>query len=715
MHHFVRLQLVGIFLLCLCVLSGCDSVWNTPHTQLTDNTLYKAFSERPKFMDPARAYSSNEYAIIGQIYEPPLQYHYLKRPYELVPLVANKLPTIKYLTKDGKVTQDISQAQTAVYEIEIRPNIKYQPHPAFAKEEDGQFVYMPLDPEHLDGVYQLSGFTQRGTRELTAQDYVYQIKRLADLSLHSPIAGLLASHVVGFQECIEQIKKQRAKLAPGQWLDLRQVTVQGIEVVDRYRYRITVDASYPQFMYWLAMPFFAPIPWEADYFYSQPILEDRNITLNWYPIGSGAYMLTENNPNLRMVLERNPNFHHDVYPSQGMPEDQAAGLLRDAGARLPMIDRVVMSLEKEDIPYWNKFLQGYYDSSGLTSDSFDQAIQIGAEGDFHLTDTMAGKGIQLKTAVTASIIYIGFNMLDETVGGFSDRSIKLRHALSIAVDIEEYISIFLNGRGIPAQSILPPDVFGYDPSYFNSYVYRRTEGGQLVRRSIAESKQLLKEAGYANGIDEQTGKPLVLYFDAVGAGADAKSFLNWLRKQFAKLDIQLVIRYTDYNRFQQKMLNGDVQIFRWGWNADYPDPENFYTLLYGPHGKVKKGGVNGANYQNTQLDYLFEEMKGMPNGEQRQVVIDKMNEILLYEAPWIWGVHPQAVLLHYDWYQNIKPNLLAHNTLKYQKIDAQMRSHHIEKYNQPILLPILIGIGLFVLFLIPAIVMYCRSRARTAL
>lgn len=715
MHYFVRLQPAIIFLLCMSLLSGCDRIWNTPHALPTDNTLYRAFSERPKFMDPARSYSSNEYAIIGQIYEPPLQYHYLKRPYQLVPSTAARFPEIYYFTDDGNPTQDAHQAQTAVYEIEIRSGIKYQPHPALARDRDGKFVYMPLDSERMDGIYRLSDLTQRGTRELTAQDYVYQIKRLADNSLHSPVAGLLAGHILGFRECMEQIAQRREKLAAGQWLDLRQIDMPGVEVVDRYRYRITVDAGYPQFVYWLAMPFFAPMPWEADYFYSQPLLQDRNITLNWYPIGSGAYMLTENNPNLRMVLERNPNFHYDVYPSQGSRRDQAAGLLRDAGLRLPIIDRVVLSLEKEDIPYWNKFLQGYYDSSGLTSDSFDQAIQVGAEGDFRLTNTMADKGIQLQTAVTASIIYIGFNMLDETVGGSSERAVKLRRALSIAVDMEEYISIFLNGRGIPAQGILPPDVFGYDPSHFNSHVYRRMEDERLERRSIAEAKQLLQEAGYANGIDRQTGKPLILYFDAVGAGPDAKSFLNWLRKQFAKLEIQLVIRHTDYNRFQQKVRNGDVQIFRWGWNADYPDPENFYTLLYGPHSKVKSGGVNGANYQNAQLDRLFEEMKGMPNGEQRQAVIDEMNQILLNDAPWIWGVHPKAVLLHYNWYQNIKPNLLAHNTLKYQKIDAQLRDRYIQAYNQPVLVPILIGMVLFVLFLIPALVMYRRSRTRTAL
>ncbi|MGU9977776.1 MAG: ABC transporter substrate-binding protein [Candidatus Oxydemutatoraceae bacterium WSBS_2016_MAG_OTU14] len=702
-------------MLGLCFISGCDNIWNTPYADSKRNVLYKAFSDRPKHMDPVRSYSSNEYAIIGQIYEPPLQYHYLKRPYTLVPLTAKQFPKIEYFTDNGEATDDPAQAKTAVYEIDIRSGLKYQPHPAFARDREGRFIYTPLSPEDAQNIYELSDFTKTDTRELTAADYAYQIKRLADSSLHSPIAGMLAEHIVGFRECIEEIQRLRDNLAPGEWLDLRTVQMQGVEVLGRHRYRITVDASYPQFVYWLAMPFFAPIPWEADYFYSQTLLQDRNITLNWYPIGSGAYMLTENNPNLRMVLKRNPYFHHEVYPSEGMPGDQAQGLLHDAGKVLPMIDEVIFSLEKEDIPYWNKFLQGYYDSSGLTSDSFDQAIQVGGEGDFRLTDEMIEKGIALKTAITASIVYIGFNMKDKVVGGFSERAIKLRRALSIAIDMEEYISIFLNGRGIAAQGILPPDIFGYEDNHFNPYVYQRNEAGQLQRRSIQEARELLQQAGYANGIDRETGKPLVLYFDAVGSGPDAKSFLNWLRKQFAKLEIQLVIRNTDYNRFQQKMLNGNTQIFRWGWNGDYPDPENFYTLLYGAHAKVNSGGVNTSNYSNAKFDVLFEQMKSMPNNAQRQEVINAMDEILLYESPWIWGVHPQAVLLHYDWYQNLKSNLLAHNTLKYHKLDPVERQHHIQSYNRPILFPLLILLVVFALFFVPAVIIYRRKSNQLAL
>ncbi len=190
-----------------------------------------------------------------------------------------------------------------------------------------------------------------------------------------------------------------------------------MELVDRYTYRIKIHGKYPQLRYWLAMPFFAPVPHEADRFYSQAGMKERNITLDWYPVGTGPYMLTVNNPNRQMVLSRNPNFHGETYPSEGESGDREAGLLEDAGQNIPFIDQVTFSLEKETIPYWSKFLQGYYDTSGIASDSFDQAITVGSGGEAMLTEAMREQGIALNTSVSTSIYYTGFNMLDPVVGG----------------------------------------------------------------------------------------------------------------------------------------------------------------------------------------------------------------------------------------------------------------------------------------------------------
>ncbi len=709
-NRFVRRPVLSLLLMIAFVLSACDTTQlNNPYDPATSglSILYSSFSERPKHLDPAIAYSANEYTFIGQIYEPPLQYHYLKRPYQLMPLTATALPKVSYLDAQDKPlptnSEDYKIAFTE-YLLEIKPGIRYQPHPALAKNAAGEFLYHHLTSAQLAGVGVLGDFDKTGSRELTADDYVYQIKRLASPEVQSPIAELMKHYIVGF----EDFYRQAASLSLEQ---IKAAPMTGVTLLDRYRYKITIKGKYPQFIFWLAMPFFAPMPWEADVFYHQPGLKEHNITLDWYPIGTGPYTLQENNPNLRMVMVKNPNFHFEAYPSEGEPDDAGQGLLSDAGKPLPFIDKVVFTLEKETIPYWNKFLQGYYDASGIASDSFDQAIQFSGADEVGLTASMQEKGIRLQKAVTTSVFYVGFNMLDATVGR-GEKARKLRQAIAIALDYEEFISIFMNGRGIPAQGVLPPGIFGFIEGKpgINPYVYD-WRNGHPERKAISEARQLMKAAGYPGGVDPKTGQALILYFDTTSVSIDDRPRMNWFRKQFAKLGIKLVIRGTDYNRFQQKMRAGNAQIFMWGWNADYPDPENFFFLLYGPNAKVAFGGENAGNYQNPRFDRLFRQMRGMTNSDRRLEIIQQLQQIVRHDAPWVFGLYPEDFLLFHSWYKNLTPNLMANNRLKYARIDNQERMQKRRQWNRPVLWPLAFGFLLLLILIMPAVIAY-RRRSR---
>jgi len=716
----------NVLLTLMLFLTACgDGNWNNPYpnTDRVANSFYASFDKRPKHLDPAQSYSSNEYEFIANIYMPPLQYHYLKRPYSLIPFSAAEMPVVSYLNESGEQLPDdveVSKIAFSEYRVKIRPGIRYQPHPAFAKNEAGDYLYHDLSAEQFEDIYTLSDFPQTGSRELTAQDYVYQIKRLAHPKLHSPIYGIMSDYIIGLPELAKQLTsayKVGAKsvaLEDDFYLDLRKFDLAGVKTVDRYTYTIKIKGKYPQLIYWMSLPFFSPMPFEAEKFYAQAGMVDKNISLDWYPVGTGPYMLTVNNPNLRMVMERNPNYMDEFYPAQGDPGDAEAGLLADAGKKLPFIDKVIFSLEREGIPYWNKFLQGYYDSSGISSDSFDQAVSITTQGEPTLTETMEDKGISLLTAVKTSTYYTGFNMRDSVIGGLSERARKLRQAIAIAVDYEEYISIFLNGRGIAAQGPLPKGLYGYrdGEAGINPYVYDWTNG-KAKRKSLDEAKRLLVEAGYPDGVDTKTGDKLTLNLDTASTGPDAKAQLDWWRKQFAKLNIELNIRSTDYNRFQDKMQNGSAQIFQWGWNADYPDPENFMFLLYGPNAKVGKNGENASNYDNPKFNKLFDEMKNMDNGPQRQKIIDEMVDIARRDSPWLWGLHPKSFSLHHSWYHNIKPNLMANNTLKYKRLEPQLRAKKRDAWNNPVTWPLYAMLILFVVGILPGIISYRRKEHGT--
>jgi ABC-type transport system substrate-binding protein len=314
---------------------------------------------------------------------------------------------------------------------------------------------------------------------------------------------------------------------------------------------------------------------------------------------------------------------------------------------------------------------------------------------------------------------MGFNWLDPLVGGADPKTAeytrKLRQAISIAIDEEEFISIFQNGRGVAAQGPIPPGIFGYRESAagINPQIYGWMEG-QARRKSITEAKRLLAEAGWPNGRDAISGEPLVINLDTTATGVGAKARIDWLNKQFAKIDTQLVVRSTDYNRFQEKVRKGAVQLFYFGWNADYPDSENFLFLLHGKQGKVKHSGENAANYENAEYDRLFERMKAMESGAERQELIDHMTAILRYDAPWIWGFHPKDYTLRHAWLTNRKPSKVGHNTLKYQRVNAVLREQRRSEWNRPVVWPLLLLVLVLGVAVWPAWHGYRRRETATA-
>ncbi len=394
-----------------------------------------------------------------------------------------------------------------------------------------------------------------------------------------------------------------------------------------------------------------------------------------------------------------------------MSADADQSLLDDAGKPLPFLKEAIYTLEKESVPAWNKFLQGFYDISGVSSDSFDQAISMQA-GEMSLTAEMLEKNIEFISVVRPTIFYFAFNMADPVVGGYSPQQQKLRQAISIAINYEEFISIFLNGRGVVAHSPIPQGIFGNLPGKKGMNPYTHVwKNNHIQRKSIEVAKQLLAEAGFKDGRDKY-GNQLVLNFDTALTGPDSKATLNWYRKQFAKLNIELIIRATDGNRFQDKVRTSQTQMFTWGWGADYPDPENFLFLLAGENAVMHTdgSGVNGANYDNAEFNAIFKKVKRMANSPARQELINEMVDIVRKDSPWAFGFYPKSLALKHSWYGNVWANPLANNTLKYRKIDPEARMQAVLAWNKPITWPLWLFLIIIVLSVYPLIRAYRKKQ-----
>ena len=693
-----------VFLVLLLVGCGQEAV-NRPYTMddAQSNTLFTAFTQRsPKYLDPARSYSTDETPFTYSIYEPLYSYHYLKRPYELIPRAAQEVAQPFYLDSNGQPLPDDAPGELvaeSIYEVKIKPDILFQPHPAFARDEQGNYLYYPIDQELLVDIYDIPSFEQHGTRLLTAEDYVYGFKRLASPRVVSPIYELFSKHIVGLEDFAQAARAANDELDAQQWLDLRDIPLAGVEAIDDQTLRFRVRGKYPQFSYWLAMTFGAPMAWEVDRFYHQPNMAEHNLSINQWPVGTGPYMMTESITNRRHVLSRNPNFRGEPYPCEGAEGDQEAGLLDDCGQLMPFIDRIVFQLEKESVPLLGKFLQGYYDIPQVERGEYGVSMTVAADDSPDKAALYQDRGIQLHTQPEAQLFYFGFNWLDPVVGqgDTSEQAEKnryLRQALSIAFDWEQYVAIFHDDQGSVGHGPLPPGVYGHvpPPEGLNPIVYKEVNG-HVQRRSLDEAKELLARAGYPDGRDAETGEPLILYFDSAG-GMGASATLDWMRRQLEQLGVQLEIRATDYNRFQEKMQRGVAQMFMWGWVADYPDAENFLFLLYGPHARAEGGGENAANYRNDEYDALFEQMRYLDDGPEKQALIEQMVAIVQNDAPWMFGFTPYSGGAYQHWVKNAKPSQMVRDTLQYMRLDTDARVHSQARWNHPLWWPLWVVIAL---------------------
>jgi ABC-type transport system substrate-binding protein len=369
---------------------------------------------------------------------------------------------------------------------------------------------------------------------------------------------------------------------------------------------------------------------------------------------------------------------------------------------MPFIDTFVSTVERENVPVRAKFRQGYYDIEVFerTDTGMDYLVEM-QDSDEVRADYLA-KGFRLPRFSDVTSWFIGFNMRDPVVGWGDTpeqqaRNRKLRQAISIAIDWEEYSKIFPKSAGEVAMGPLPQGIFGarHGTAEGVNPVTHRWQDGKAVRRSIAEARQLMAEAGFPNGRDARTGRPLVINYDYYSAPTpENKAAIDWVVRQFAKIDIQLEVRATDNNQFQDKVRKGNYQVFWLGWLADYPDAENFLFLLYGPNGKTEHDGENTANYANPEFDRLFAQVKLLEDGPQKQAVIDQMVRIVQQDAPWSFGYFPFSSGAAQTWVHNYKPAVLVRDHGKYLRLDVPERVRLQAEWNRPVWWPLgLLGLA----------------------
>lgn len=584
-----------IFLQCFFSFSSYSHILNIPYHFDKNNKkiMHRYIYDFPTSLDPGEVYDNENLFLLGQVYEQ--LYGYQEN--QLYPVLASSFPKVTFLNDKKQVisSKDSQNIAYTIYTISIKPHVFYQPHPAISS-----------------------------AREVVAEDFVYAFKRSAFKYVSSPIVNMLAQHVVGFEQFLKFPETQEG--------------IEGIQALDAHTLQIITKDYYAPFINWLAMPFFSPIPKEVD-IYNQN-LDDKD-SWRWSTIGTGAFMIYQDKDYQTIHLKKNPHFRAQYLRVNG------------ESTRLPLIDEIYFHLEKESIPRWNKFLQGYYDYSSIPAETYENVVWTAPDGQSELSPQIAKKNIRFDFIQLYETSGIAFNMQDKVLG----QNLYLRRAISIGFQFFEFINIFQNSFVQQAQGPLPtPLIKTLHLDATNPYLFNQ-QGSVSKRKSLLEARELLKKAGYPNGIDLKTGKPLVLSMDVQSTGKPIeRAIFNWYRKQMSQLGIHLQIRENDKNRYHLLINRGQYQMTPFAWRADYPDAENFFMLFYGLNGKKMYSSLNLSNYQNEKFDKLFKQYLRMPHEKDKQKIAQEMYQILIHDSVWAWGTHGQLLFLSHPWSQVLMQN-----------------------------------------------------------
>ncbi len=648
----------AVAILLLAVLAGCS---NNPYPsgESAGPVVYRALADDPKTLDPSVSYNVDEAAIIDLIYPSYFRYHYLKRNPFVLELSLGAVEPVREafpytVAEKGRVVRKPGERWT----FRIKRGLRFQDDLAFPSGKG---------------------------REIVAADFLTSFRRMADPSVSCPVLSFFEDKIVGLHEYVEH-NRQRA--GEGKKADY-QAPIAGLQLdpKDPCTFRILLNQPYPQLRYLMTMHFTTPLAHEA--------VGKYGTGLSRHPVGSGAYLLSEFRPKQRIVLKANPNRFAEYYPSEGAPGDREAGLLRDAGKRLPLADTIVYSIIREGVTGWNLFLQGYEDSWGVSQTNYQQVMSRQGQ----LSPEMERRGVRLLRDVTPNLWYFAFNMEDPVFGGYTPERRKLRQAVSLSIDAQAFIDLFSQGHGVPAQWVVPPGIYGYDPEYRNPY----------RRPDVDRAKKLLSDAGYPKGIDPQTGQRLALYFDTTAQTAAGRQYATLLVRQIKAIGIDVEMRSWRSNVWQDRVDKGEFQFIQYGWFADYPDPENFAFLLYGPN---RRPGPNSAAYNNPGFNRLFEQMRSMDDGPDRLAIINRMRDVVQEDCPWVFQEHSEDLSIHYDWLMNVKPHPVANDTAKYRRVDSEKRARLQEEWNQPVYWPAAVLLLLFVVSAMPAAAVVRNRRRR---
>ena len=582
-------------------LSGALALAQGQSTQ-PEKVLRYAFPVAETGFDPAQISDLYSRIITANMFDALYGYDYLARPAKVIPVTAAEMPVI---SDDFKT-----------YTVKIKPGIYFADDPAFGGKK----------------------------RELTAQDYVYSYKRLFDPKTKSPsFSNIDEEGLLGMKEVRAAAEK------PGANFDY-DLEVEGLRALDRYTIEFKLEKPRPRFIYSLADPGNSgAVAREVVEKYGDKIME--------HPVGTGPFILHQWKRSSRMTLIRNPNFREEYYQAQPAADDLVgqAILQKMKGKRLPLVDRVEVSIVEEIQPRWLAFLGAEHD----LLERLPNAYAYQAIPNNRLAPNLVKKGIAMDRTPNPDVTLTYFRMDDATVGGNTPDRVALRRAISLAYNTEEEIRLPRRNQAIPAQGPIYPASYGYDPKF-------KTEMSEFNR---ARAVALLDMFGYVDKDgdgwrDLPDGKPLLLEYSTTPDAAARELNEIW-KKNMDAVGLKMVFKVAKWPEQLKAARKNQLMMWGLGYSASTPDGGGALDLGYSP----AKGEGNLSGFTNAEYDKLYQQQQLMPDGPERLAVMQRAVKILVAYMPYKVSTHRILTDRWHPWLVGYKRHPTAREFWKYVDID----------------------------------------------
>ena len=569
--------------------------------------LRYAFSVAETGFDPAQVTDLYSRIVTNHIFEGLYHWDPLARPLKVKPLTAAGMPEVS--------------ADYRTWTVRVRPGIFFAEDPAFKGK----------------------------ARELVAADYVYAIKRFADPANKSPgWATVEQKKILGLAAAREKALKEKKPFD-------YDTEIEGLRALDRYTLQFKLEEPEPRFIH---------SPLAAGDLYgavAREVVEHYRDAIPAHPVGTGPFRLKQWRRSSLIVLERNPQYRHRTYDAEPAADDAEgqAILATLKGRRLPMVDRVEVSIIEESQPMWLSFLNGRTDVIERVPEDFIETVAPGGK----LVPSLAKKGVQMYRRLGSDSAFIYYNMEDPVVGGYTPEKIALRRAMNLALDVQREIRVARRGQAIPAQGPISPHLVGYDEDFKS----------EMSDYDPARAKALLDMYGYVDrdgdGWREQPdGSPLAITM-ATQPVQRSRQLDELRKKNWDAIGVRVSFKAAKWPENIKAMRAGSLQMWALGVLSDVPDGQTTLMRMYGP----QVGNQNFARFRNAEVDKLIADILVMPASPERLEKMDRVKRITLAYAPYKFGVHRIFTDLAQPWVVGYRPTLFWQNWWEYVDIDESQR------------------------------------------